>query len=114
MSTAPAFFLGASAAGAALPLPPFLGAGVGASRSSTSSAWARLVMPRELDTTAEARMLTATRRIRNMNPLWKGGEARPQSTGAPCPEGGAAEGGLGLETKSLITTGRYNPQGCGM
>src|SRR4051812_17326475 len=113
MSTPP-FFLASPPAGFALPAP-FLG-GVGASRSRTSSARAMVVMPSELDKTAEARMLTATRRFRNMYPRWMGGEARPllEGRGHRTPgERGFGRAGVS-RLKSLITTGRYNPQGCGM
>src|SRR6187402_3878402 len=70
-------------------------------------------MPSVLDKTAVARMLTATRRFRNMNPRWMGEEARPSDGGAAPPKAGAKRAGVSRR-KSLITTGRYNPQGCGM
>jgi hypothetical protein len=42
-----------------------------------------------------------------------GGDGSPQSRGPSAPEQGA-EQAWSLETKSPITTGRYNPQGCGI
>ena len=44
--------------------------------------------------------------VRGTAPLRRGGGAEPRARGSRT--------GWGLETKNLITTGRYNPQGCGM